>query len=219
MKIRIDARSQKPDTGREMPDARCQMRENARPPFPASRISNLASILCLLLFAATAHAQILYTKKGTVTFFSKAPIEDISALTEKAECALDAKAGKLSARVPMNTFQFERKLMQQHYNENYLETDKYPTAQLEATVTEMPDISRDGTYPVKLKGTLLLHGVKRNYDMDGTITAAAGKPLAATSEFKVTLADHQIKIPTLVIKKIAEVIDVKVSFALEPRTK
>ena len=189
--------------------------------FRVSRIAYCISLLafCLLLFTCPANAQLLYTKHGKVSFFSKAPIEDIVAETQQAECALDAKTGKVSARVPMSSFVFKRKLMQKHYNENYLETDKYPTSVLEATIADMPDISRDGTHPVTLKGTLLLHGVKKAYDMAGTITTAAGKPVAAAAAFKVALADHQIEIPKLVIKKIAEVIDIKVSFELQPRTK
>ena len=100
--------------------------------------------------------------------------------------------------------------MQEHFNENYLESDKYPSAEFKGNIKGTVDPSKDGTYPVKVQGDLTIHGVTKNYKVDGVFSVEHGI-LSAKSTFKVKLADHDIKIPSIVITHIAEIVDVTVA--------
>ncbi|WP_298736323.1 YceI family protein [uncultured Chitinophaga sp.] len=169
-------------------------------------------ILGIVLGTVNVFAQDIYScRNASFSFFSSAPMEDIEAKTDKGVSAINLKTGAVYFKVPVNTFQFRKKLMQEHFNENYLETDKYPYAEFKGKVVE-PDaanLSKDGTHDVMVEGVLSLHGVDKTYREKGTITVQNGQVISA-SKFNVKLADHKIKIPTLVIKNIAEVVEVTV---------
>lgn len=179
--------------------------------------------LCACLWAVAAGpaawAQIFGTQQGKVHFYSKTPLEDIEAVTQKAQVAFAPATGQVSARIPMGSFEFERSLMQRHYNENYLETGKYPYGTLEAKLTEALDTKTDGIKPAQLAGKLTLHGVTKDYTIPAQIEVRGGQPVRATARFPVRLVDHNIEVPKIVIQNIAEVIDVDVNFPLEPRKK
>lgn len=160
------------------------------------------------LLAAHAYGQKIYSCRNVhLSFFSSAPLEDIEAKTDKGVSAINLETGAVYFKVPVNTFQFRKKLMQEHFNENYLETDKYPYAEFKGRLANPAALNGNGTYEVTVEGTLSIHGVDKTYREKGTITIQNGQ-LTSTSKFKVRLVDHKIKIPTLVIKNIAEVVDV-----------
>jgi polyisoprenoid-binding protein YceI len=104
-------------------------------------------------------------------------------------------------------FQFPNKLMQEHFNENYLESERYPTAKFVGKITEEVDLSKLGTYPVTAAGNMTIHGVTKPITVKGTIVATATE-MKITFAFTVRTEDYKIKVPTLVFNKIAEVIDV-----------
>jgi len=161
--------------------------------------------------------QVYATKTGKMHFFSETPIENIEATSAKAEGALQVATGQVSARILVNTFQFDKKLMQQHFNENYLETDKYPYATLEGKLKEPIPKQGNGAAMYTLPVKLTMHGVAKDYTVPCQIDLKDGVPTRAKGKFKVKLADHNIDIPTIVIKQIAEVIDVDFDFALLPK--
>jgi hypothetical protein len=180
-------------------------------------------VLFFILFMGSLQAgmqedRLAYTyicKDGQTHFFSSAPIEDISATCNNSLCVLNIQTKKISARVRMASFVFPNKLMQEHFNENYMESDKFPNGILEAHVVENIDFSKDCIYDVTLKGTFEIHGVKKDREIKGKITVVRGQPASATAQFDVKLADHNIKIPTALVAKIAEVIKVDVDFKFQ----
>lgn len=166
-------------------------------------------VLIGLCLRAEAQA-VLVDRAGRISFFSEAPLENISAVTEAAASAVDTAKREIAFKVPIGTFSFEKKLMQEHFNENYLETDRYPHATFTGRFTGTVDWSRDGSYLVTVTGTLDLHGVRRPYSVPATFTIA-DRVIRATAAFRIRLADHQIKVPRIVIRNIAEEVDVQVS--------
>jgi len=168
------------------------------------------AIILLVWFGSQTGQEIYVCKNVNVSLFSKAPLEDIAATSTKGTSVFNAATGDLAFSVPIRSFQFEKSLMQEHFNENYLESDKYPNAAFKGKLKEKIDVSKNGTYPVTVAGVLDVHGVKQSRTVTGIITIKNGT-LSLSSEFQVLCKDHQIEIPQLVFKKIAERIDLKVA--------
>ena len=151
-------------------------------------------------------------QKGKVNFFSATAMENIDATTNTALCVLNTKSKKVYAKITQTSFVFKDKLMRDHFNENYMETDKFPTSVLDMAIVEDLDYTKDGTYDVTLKGTIEMHGVKQEREIKAKLTIKNGQPVNGSAVFTVKLADHKIKIPSVVGANIAE--DVKVTVDL-----
>jgi polyisoprenoid-binding protein YceI len=164
---------------------------------------------------AASNSNIYICKKGKIHFFSSSPLEDIEATSNEAAVVLNTQDKTVNAKITQTSFVFKDKLMQEHFNENYMETDKYPISLLKMVIAENIDFTKDGVQDITLKGTLDMHGVKQEREIKGKLTIAGGVPVKATAVFDVKLVDHQIKIPKAVMMNIAEVIKVDVDFALE----
>lgn len=179
----------------------------------------MKKLVLLVVFVAglfRLSAQDIYTSRNAeLYFFSSAPLENIEARSTMGVSALNIQTKAIYFKVDMTTFQFRKKLMQEHFNENYLESDKYPYAEFKGKILEQIDLTKEGTYPVTVEGKLTIHGVEKAYREKATLVVKEGR-IYATSNFKVRVADHNIKIPTLVIQKIAEVVDVKVTAIYDP---
>ena len=172
----------------------------------------------LVLCAISLQAQDKYfTKAGTVTFFSKAPLEDIEAHHKAVTCVLDTKTGNLQFAILMKGFEFEKALMQEHFNENYVESHKYPKAEFRGQVINNKDVnySKDGAYEVNVKGKLTIHGVTKDAEAIGKVVVKDGKPLA-TSTFNILLSDYKIEIPRIVKDNISNTVKIDVTCSLEP---
>ena len=179
---------------------------------------NLLALAGLLLFAATVNAQDRYfTKTGKIEFFSKASLEDIEAKNKTVTAVLDTKTGAVQFSVQMKGFEFEKKLMQEHFNENYVESNKYPKADFKGAVTNNSSVNyaQDGTYNATVKGKLTLHGVTKDIEAPATIKVAGGK-IDASSTFNILLSDYKISIPSVVKDKISNTIKISVNTNLEP---
>lgn len=173
-------------------------------------------VISLNIFAqADKYANIYACTKGKIHFFSASPLEDIEATSNVAVAVVNTQTKKVSAKITQTSFIFKDKLMQEHFNENYMETDKYPISVLDMVIVEDIDFTKDGVYDVTLKGTLDMHGTRVERQIKGKLTIAKGAPARATATFDVRLEDHKIKIPTAVMMNIAEVLKVDVDFALE----
>ncbi|HEY0108825.1 MAG TPA: YceI family protein, partial [Fibrella sp.] len=157
------------------------------------------------------------TRTGKITFFSSTPIENIEAVNNDVSSVMDAKSGELVFMVPIKSFRFENATMQGHFNESYMESDKFPRAEFRGKILNLGDVNlaKDGTYNTKVSGKMTIHGVTRDVTAPGTITVKGGK-LTATSKFNVRTADYGIKIPAMTAKKIAESIEVTVNSILSP---
>jgi hypothetical protein len=162
----------------------------------------------LLLGSGLSFGQTLYrTSVGEVSFFSKTPALDIKALNKKAGAILNEGTRDLAIQMKITDFQFPNKLMQEHFNENYLESERYPTAKFAGKITEDVDLSKPGTYPVTASGNLTIHGVTKPVTVKGEKEATATE-MKVTFAFTVRMEDYKIEVPTLVFNKIAEVIEV-----------
>jgi polyisoprenoid-binding protein YceI len=172
-------------------------------------------ILLAWLSINQAGQDIYVCKNAVVTLYSKAPIEDIDARTDKGTSVFNAKTGDIAFSVPIRSFKFDKALMQEHFNENYLESDKYPQATFKGKLTQTVDVTKDGSYPVTASGVFEVHGVKRSRNITGKLTVSQGN-ISLISEFVVACKDHNIDIPTLVFQNIAETIRIQVSAIYSP---
>jgi polyisoprenoid-binding protein YceI len=178
---------------------------------------NLIVALMFTLSAPCVFAQSkFFTKTGQVNFFSKASLEDIEAKNKTVTAVLDSKSGAMQFAIQMKGFEFEKQLMQQHFNENYVESDKFPKAEFKGTIVNNSDINYDkeGTYPAKVKGKLTIHGVTQDIETNGTVKVD-GENLKLESAFNILLSDYDIKIPSVVKEKISNSIKINVDTKLE----
>ena len=158
---------------------------------------------------ASMNAQIYKSKKDEVkvSFFSSTPIEDISALNSSSTSFIAADSIKISLA---NTgFIFKSPLMQEHFNENYMESSKYPKSTFRGKINESPDLSKDGTYKVTCTGMMYMHGVEKLITVPGNITVNAGD-VHLVANFKAKLDDYKVARPKMVMDKISEEIDIKI---------
>jgi hypothetical protein len=175
-------------------------------------------IPALLAGMAMANAQGKYfTRNGNVSFSAGTSLENIDAINRKAASVIDAATGQLEFTVLIKAFEFERALMQDHFNENYMESDKFPKASFKGSIVNNNEVgyTKNGSYPVQLKGDLTIHGVTKPVTLKGNIEVKDQK-LNATSAFDVTIADYNITIPGLVSDKIDKQAKVKVDLVYEP---
>ena len=173
-------------------------------------------LIILVWFGINQAGQDIYVcKNAVVTIYSKAPIEDIDARTDKGTSVFNAGTGELAFSVPIRTFKFDKALMQEHFNENYMESEKFPQATFKGKIADKIDVTKDGTYPVNATGVFEAHGVKQSRTIAGKITVTGGT-VSLSSEFMVACKDHKIDIPTLVFRNIAETIRVQVNATYSP---
>lgn len=160
------------------------------------------------------------TKTGYIRFFSTTPIEDIEAHNRQVNAALDAQTGDIVFRVLMKSFQFEKALMQEHFNENYVESHKYPNSSFVGKVTNIKDVdfSKDGKYEVSIEGDLTIKDVTRHIIEKGVLEVQ-GDRLKGTSTFNVMVEEYNIRIPNTVARNIAKSIRVDVDVNMEKSKK
>jgi len=179
---------------------------------------NLILFATLVLTVSVSFGQgKFYTKTGKVSFISKAPLEEIEGKNKTVTAVVDSKTGAMQFAIQMKGFEFEKQLMQQHFNENYVESDKYPKAEFKGTISNNSTInySKDGNYPAKVKGKLTIHGVTKDVETTGTLKINGGK-IDANSTFNVLISDYNIKIPAVVKDKVSNTIKITVDCDLEP---
>lgn len=180
--------------------------------FNSARVFALAGIVALGASAFSPQADTrLKTKTGHVWFSSHAKEENITAHNYQVGSALDTKTGAFAAKMAIKSFEFQLKEMQAHFNENYMESEKYPEASFVGNLTDINAVnfSKNGSYKVSAAGKLTIHGVTRDVTAPGTITVR-GKETNVKSEFTIALKDYGIAVPSAVTKKIAENIDINV---------
>lgn len=179
---------------------------------------NLILAGSFLLLATAVQAQTRYfSKTAKIEFSSKASMEDIEAKNKAATVVLDTKSGALQITMLMKGFEFEKALMQEHFNENYVESNKFPKADFKGTITNNEEINytKPGTYTAKVKGKLTIHGVTKDVETAGTIKVE-GDAIKAESAFSILLSDYDVKIPAVVKEKISNNIQITVDSKLEP---
>ena len=178
----------------------------------------LASALFLSAFALQAQDK-YFTKNGTINFGATtlSSLEKVEGVNKSVTCVADIKTGNIQFAALMKGFEFERSLMQEHFNENYVESDKFPKAEFKGTIVDNANVNylKDGVYAVKVKGKLSMHGETKDVETDGNITLKNGR-ITATANFEVALSDFKVSIPTLVADKVSKTAKISVDCLLEP---
>ena len=164
-------------------------------------------ILAFLSIAMQSKGQLYMTNTGEVSFFSKTPMEDIDAVNKSVSSIINTATNEVAVQMRITNFVFPNKLMQEHFNENYLESEKYPSATFKGKIKESVNLTVPGTYAIEALGSATIHGVTRPIELKGSIVST-GNNLTLSCQFEIKLVDYQIKIPKIVFAKIAEVIKV-----------
>jgi hypothetical protein len=183
-------------------------------------MKTLITTMLLLALTIGVFAQIYKIKEEgcKIRFFSEAPLENIEANNKLSTSILNTASGEIVFQVPNISFKFEKPLMEEHFNENYMETDKYPKSTFKGKINEKIDFAKDGEYKVTVTGVLNIHGVDMQRTIEGKIIIKNGE-IQILTEFMVHVADHKIKIPQLVVQNIAEDVQVYIDCTYEPYKK
>lgn len=179
----------------------------------------LLLILSAFMFA-TAHTQDIYlTRDGSVTFVSEAPLELITASSDELMGAIDLKNNRFAFKISNQSLKgFNSALQQEHFYENYMEVDKYRFSTFEGKIIETIDPSDKNKQQVRAKGTLSIHGQEQERIINASVQFT-NDGIEIESDFEVPLSDHNIRIPTIVYQKIAEIIRVEIRGRLLPQPK
>jgi len=175
------------------------------------------TLLILLTFASMQmNAQKFMTKTGSVEFSATTPVERIEGTNKSVACLLDSKTGALDLIVQVKSFVFEKQLMQEHFNENYMESDKFPKSTFKGSLTNLSAVnfSKDGEYNADVAGKLTIHGVTNDVKTTGKIIVKEGKA-TLKSVFNARLADYKIDIPGAVKEKISKDAKITVNCTLD----
>jgi len=174
-------------------------------------------VLSFIVSAFKRQPQLYQTSNGKIFFRSDAPLEIIKASSDEMIGLLDVDKKNFSLKVNMHSFQgFNSPLQKEHFNENYMESDKYPVASFTGKIIEDVDLLVDGDYEVRTKGTLTIHNVPQERIIKADVTVKQ-KKITVHSNFSVLLSDHNIPIPKVVYQKLANEIKVEVNATFEPR--
>ncbi|MBK8610943.1 MAG: YceI family protein [Chitinophagaceae bacterium] len=168
--------------------------------------------LLSILPVIAADAQSIYiTKTGSVTFHSRSTVEKVEAENNEVSSVLNTQNGEMVFAILLKSFHFDRALMEEHFNENYVESNKFPKSTFKGKITNLADINltRDGTYTTSVEGDMNLHGITKRIKTMGSLTIKSGK-VQVNATFTIKLADFNITIPALVEDKISEQIDITV---------
>lgn len=170
----------------------------------------------MALVTIGVNAQVYITKTGFIKFFSSTPAENIDGRNKAVNCAYDVKNNNLVFKVLIKSFEFEKALMQEHFNENYMESEKFPSANFSGKVTNIKDVNfaKDGIYKVTVEGNLTIHGVTKKVSETGTFEVKGDK-LLVKAKFNVRQADYDIKIPAAVAKSFNDFMEVTVDVTLD----
>jgi polyisoprenoid-binding protein YceI len=173
-------------------------------------------LIILSAGSSVLHAQKFMARNGHISFNASTPLENIDAVNNQAASVMDASTGEILFNVLIKSFQFKVALMQEHFNENYMESDKYPKASFKGKITNVSAVnfSKDGNYDVELTGDMTIHGVTKPLTTKGVITVKNGV-VGANSKFVVKPADYNIQIPKLVEAKIAREANVNVDITYQ----
>lgn len=168
-------------------------------------MKKLILVSCILLGSNAIFAQKYMTRTGKIEFnaTTKKSPEKIEAINNEVANILDAKTGDIVFQVLIKSFKFERELMREHFNENYMESDKFPKAEFKGAIANIGEVnfSKDATYNVKVAGKLTIHGITNDVSVPGALTVK-GNTVSAKAKFTVVLKDYKIEVPSLVADKL-----------------
>ena len=168
-------------------------------------------VIAFVLVAQLAIGQKYFSKTGKITFYSKAPVETIDATNTSASTVIDISTGAMEWAVLIKGFKFEKALMEEHFNENYMESGTFPKAKFKGKIDNLNAVNfnKDGEYKVDVSGQLEVHGVTKPVNTKGTIVVKNGQ-ISASSKFKILLTDYGIEIPKVVADNVSNEVEIDV---------
>jgi polyisoprenoid-binding protein YceI len=169
----------------------------------------------LMLLASYSFSQKYTAEKTYVKFYSHATLEDIAAENTKVSTLFNSTTGEIAFSLPINEFTFEKSLMQEHFNEKYMESEKFPKSVFQGKITGFSSAAT-GVQNVMAAGKLTIHGVTKDVEVPGTIEKQGDK-LIIKSKFIVKLEDYSVKIPQIMWQNIAEQVEVTAEFTYRPQ--
>jgi YceI-like domain len=169
--------------------------------------------LTALVFSTGIFAQIYIAKTCTISFFSESPLENIEAINKAAKPLVNTSTNDVQVKITNTAFIFEKPLMQEHFNENYMESEKYPNSIFKGKINEKIDWTKDGEHKVTVTGKMSIHGVDKDITIPGLVTIKGGE-ITIVTKFKIHVADYNIKVPSLYVQNIAEDVEVKLNAVL-----
>ncbi len=182
----------------------------------------MKTAVCIFLIASQIQgsAQFLKSVTGSVSFFSEAPLENIDATSQNMVSVIKTETGEITFMVTINSFQFKKQKMQVDFNEDFMESSRFPMATYTGKINEPLDWTKNGTYKVTANGKLTIHGIAKARADTATISIKEGK-ITMNSNFKIRVDDYGIRIPKVLFEKIAEVVAVKLkmSYKILPEEK
>jgi polyisoprenoid-binding protein YceI len=171
----------------------------------------------ILSLVASVNAQKFMTKNGFISFYGHTPMEDMKADNNQVASVLDISTGDLVFQVLIKSFHFDRALLEEHFNENYMESDKFPKATFKGKITNLQSVNfaKNGIYDVTVEGDLTIRDATNKINAKGTIEVVAGG-LNANSKFLISPEDYKINIPGVVREKIAKNFEITVTIKYSP---
>lgn len=174
-------------------------------------MSKLCITIYILISVQTVFAQDKYfTKQGSLSFFSHSLVEDIKADNKQVLSVIDTTTGEMAVQLLMRSFQFKKALMREHFNENYVESYKYPKAVFSGTIVNYNE-RKEKSFEAEIKGTLTVHGIEKEITTIANVTKTTDE-IILTGDFVVKVADFDIKIPAIVVNNIAK--NIKITYEL-----
>lgn len=179
---------------------------------------NYICVFLLLTGLSTIHAQGKYlTKSGTISFEASVPsFEEVKATNNKVTAIINTETADIAALALVKGFRFKVALMEEHFNENYAESDKYPKAKFSGKMEGYKKDTSDKTQNILLKGTLTFHGVSQKIETPAQLQQNKER-IKLSAAFKVKPSDFEIEIPSVVSKKLAKEVDIQLNFNLNPK--
>jgi hypothetical protein len=177
-------------------------------------MNKLLLVVALTFTTWVSFGQKFTAEKGQISFFSDAAIEDIEAVNTIVGSLFNAGTGELVYIIKIRDFVFHKALMREHFNEKYMESEKFPKSTFNGKIVGFKN-NIDSEQQVKAVGKLSIHGITRDIDVPGTIVKENGK-LHVKSKFKVKLVDYQITIPKIVWQNIAEEVEISIDIIYKP---
>lgn len=166
----------------------------------------ILSAICL-----KTSGQVYYTKNGNISFFSKTILENISAENNQVIGIINFQTGLIQFSLLNNAFHFSKAKMEEDFNDNFIEIDKYPRSEFKGIIANAGSINlnKDGTYKITVKGNLKIHGVTKNITAPAVLVIGNGK-ISGIATFKISIKDYKIKVPSIVTNKIADSVEINI---------
>lgn len=164
-------------------------------------------IVFIIVCSFNTKAQVYNAQEMYIHIFSPAPIADIEAISNAAVASINTSKNEIDIELKVGSFKFKKALMQTHFNEKYIESDKYPNAHFKGKFKDEIDLEKDGLYNITLEGRFSIHGVEKPKTINCSILVK-DKKITFETAFKLMSADYKIKAPDIIYRKVGQEVSI-----------